>query len=106
MVRREGSARFGDHVRHGDPFGAAHGSDGVDHVVSVFPHRVVHAGRPGGAGAVVVHAQTAAHIHVAQVEAHAPQLGVIAADLLEPRFHETDVGDLTAEMEVHQLENV
>src|SRR3954470_2896903 len=102
----EGPARLGDDVGHGNLLGAADGSDGVDHVVGVLPHRVVHAGRTGGARPLVVHSETAANIHMGQIEAHAAELGVVSADLLQAGLHETDIGDLAAEMEVHQLEDV
>ena len=106
MVGGERAPRLRDQVRHRQALGPAHRPDRVHHVVGVLPHRVVHAGRPGGARAVVVHAQPAAHVHVGQVEAHRAQLGVVAPDLLQPRLDVADVGDLAAEVEVHQLEDV
>jgi hypothetical protein len=43
---------------------------------------------------------------VGQIESHAPQLGVVASDLLQARLHVPDIGDLAAQMEVHQTEDV
>src|SRR2546425_12894001 len=43
---------------------------------------------------------------MAHVEAHVPKLGVVASDLLEPRLHVADVGDLTPEVEMDELQNV
>ena len=41
-----------------------------------------------------------------EIEAHVPELDVVAPDLLQPGLHVPDIGDLAAQMEVDQLEDV
>ncbi len=80
--------------------------DRVDDVVGVLLQRVVHARVRRGVGAVVVHAQPAADVDVRDVHAQRAQLDVEARDLLQRRLDEPDVGDLAAEVEVDQLQDV
>ena len=106
VVGGERPARLRDDVGHRRLELAAHGAQEVHHVVGVFPIGVIHAGRPGRAGALVVHPQTAAHVDVGELEPHLPDLDVVPPDLLQRRLDEADVGDLAAQVEMHQLEQL
>jgi len=103
---RQGPTRFGDDVGHRMPRGPRDRSQHIDHVVGILPRRVVHAGVPRGAGSVVVHPQAPAHIHMGQFESEVPDFRIVAADLLQAGAHHPDVGDLAAQVEVDQLEQV
>src|SRR4029079_16658412 len=50
--------------------------------------------------------QATTHIDMGHIEAHVPELDVIAPNLFQSRLHVTDVGDLAAQVEVDQFENV
>ncbi len=106
VVRGEGAPRLADQVRHRLLVLAAGLAQRVHDVVGVFLQRVVHAGVRRGVGAVVVHAQPAADVHVGDVHAHLAQFHVEPRDLLQPRLDEPDVGDLRAEMEMDEPQDV
>src|SRR6185503_5442807 len=55
---------------------------------------------------VVVHAQAAADVHVLEAGALLHEPGVDARGLVQGAFHDSNVGDLAAEMEVKELEAV
>src|SRR5690606_36156513 len=97
---------LGDDVRHREFVLAARLGEGVDDVVRVLLHRVVHARRDGRARAVVIDAESAAHVDVPDVDAHPPELDVEARDFGHREFDVADVGDLRAEVEVDHLEDV
>ena len=106
VVRGERAARFRDEIRHRDLELAAHFGERVHDIVRVLLHGVVHARRDRGARAVVVDAEPAADIDVADAHARRVQLRVEARDLLQPGLDVADVGDLGAEVEVDELEDL
>ena len=106
VVRRERAARLADHVRHRDLLLAARLGERVDDVVRVLLQRVVDARVGRRLRAVVVHAEPAADVHVRDVDARLPKLGVVARELLEPELDVANVGDLRSEVKVDQLEDV
>ena len=106
VVRRERAARLADDVRHRDLVLAARLGERVDDVVRVLLQRVVDARVGRRVRAVVVDAESAADVDVRDVEARVAQLDVEARQLLQPELDEADVGDLRAEMEVDQLDDV
>src|SRR4051812_21905061 len=85
---------------------AARFGEGIDHVVCVLLQRVVHARLGRRATPIVIDAQTATDIDVADVHAKPSQLGVVARHLLQPGLDVPDVSDLRAEVKVNQLENI
>ena len=102
VMRRHGASRFGDDVGAGHAGLVADAPDLVNHVVGVLVDGVVDAGVVARLGTVVVHAQTAADIHVTDVRPHLFQLGVDAGALDERVLDLVHLGDLTADMEVDQ----
>jgi hypothetical protein len=91
-------------MRHADF--VAHALDVIDDIVGVLLQRIVDAGFEVGLGAVIVDAQPAAHIQVAQAGAGAHQVDVHAHRLVHRGLDLPDVGDLAAEMEVEQVQAV
>ena len=80
--------------------------DAVDHVARVFGEGVVHRRRVIGAAAVVVDAEPAADIYVAQSGAHQLELGVDVRQLVDGVLDAADVLQLAAGMAVHELQAV
>ncbi len=78
----------------------------VDQVGGVLLQRVVDAGFEVGLRAVVVDAQPAAHVEVAQPRPGAAQFHVHAGRLGHGALDLADVGDLAAQVEVQQLEAI
>ena len=106
MVRRKSTARFRNdvRVRHVAVFaGFVHG---VHHVVRVFLDGVVHRARVGTAGAVVIHTETAAHVHEFKAHAHLANLHVELRDFAQARFDVADVRNLATQVEVDELHAV
>src|SRR5688500_12287836 len=58
------------------------------------------------ARAVVVHSQPATDIDVRNVDTRLPELRVVARDLLQRALDEADIGDLTADVEVNELQHL
>ena len=106
VMRRQRTSAFADDVGHRQLMLTTDLGQRVHDVVGVFLRRVVDACFGGGVGAVVVHAQSTANVHVRHVDAHATQLGVESRHLLQSGLDVADVRNLAAEMEVDQLENI
>ena len=100
VVGHDGPARFAEQIRHGHLLLGADVLGGVDHVGGVLRDGVVHRAAEGGLAAVVVHAEAAAHVEVADGHPHLPQLGVDARGLLHGRLDLADIRDLAADVEV------
>src|SRR5688500_19399215 len=58
------------------------------------------------ARAVVVHSQPATDIDVRNVDTRLPELRVVARDLLQRALDDADIGDLTADVEVKELQHL
>ena len=80
--------------------------DVVDDVVGVFLQRVVDARFEVRLGAIVIDAQAAADIQVAQAGAGARQVHIDAHGLVHRGLDLADVGDLAAEVEVQQVQAI
>jgi hypothetical protein len=87
VIGHDGPARLAEQIRHGHLLLGADVLGGVDHVGGVLGDGVVHGAAEGGLAAVVVHAQAAAHVQVADGHAHLTELGVDAGGLLHGRLH-------------------
>jgi hypothetical protein len=105
-MRGEGAPRLRDDVRHRETLLPTRFADRVDDVVGVLLQRVVDAGDDGGARAVVVDAQSTADIDVRDVHAESAQLGVEPRNFRQTCLDVADIGDLRAEVEVDQAQNV
>ena len=106
VVRDDRAAALGDDGRVFHAGVVADRLDVVDDVVGVFLERVVHARLEVGLRAVVVHAKTATDVDVFEAGAFLRQLGVDPGGLVQRALDDADVGDLTAEVEVEELEAV
>ena len=80
--------------------------DAKDDVVGVFLQGVIHRRLEVGLRPVVVDAQPAAHVQVANVAADTAELGIDAGCLVQGILHVADVGDLAAQVKVHQLQTI
>ena len=106
VVGRQRAARLADEGGNRDVLGLADLAHVVDHVVRVLRDRVVHARFEHGTAAVVVDAQAAADVEDVDRAAVRAQLGVDPGALLDGVLDALDVGDLGADVEVHQPEGV
>ena len=78
----------------------------VDNVVGVLLQGVVDAGLEVGLGAVVIDAQTAAHIQILQAGPGAGQIDIHAHGFVHGPFDLADVGNLAAQVKVQQVQTV
>ena len=78
----------------------------VNDVAHILIERVVHRAVEGRAGTIVIHAETAADIEVAEFVAHFGELRVEAGSFADCAFDGADVGHLGSYMEMHELEAV
>ena len=78
----------------------------VNDVAHILVERVVHRAVEGCPGTIVVHAETAADIEIAEFVAHFGELRVEAGGFADGAFDGADVGHLGADMEMHKLEAV
>jgi hypothetical protein len=85
MMRDDGAAAFADQGRVRHFFLVADVGHVVDDVARVFAERVIRAAVVGGAAAVVIDAEAAAHVEVFEGKAELLELGVIAGRLPAPR---------------------
>ena len=106
MVCRKCTARFCDDVRVSDAAVFASFEHGVHHVVRVFLNGVVHRACVGTAGAVVIHAETAAYVHEFKAHAHLLNLHVELRDFAKAALDVTNVGNLATQVEVDELHAV
>jgi len=91
-------------VRHAA--GVADFHDAEHHVVGVLLERVVERRGEVGLRAVVVHAQAAADVEVAEGSAHLHQVDVDLGGLAQAVLDRPNGRDLAAEMKVEKLESV
>ncbi len=103
IVGHRGPARFGDDVGTFYAGFLADVLDLVDHVVGVLFHRVIDAGKVAGLGAVIIHPQTATNIEVLDIESQLAHLGVDPGRFDQGGFDLVDLGDLTADVRVQQI---
>jgi hypothetical protein len=80
--------------------------DAVHDVARILGERVVHGRGVVGAAAVVVDAEAAADVDVAQAGAHQLELGVDVRELVDGVLHAADVLQLAARVAVHELQAV
>ena len=106
MVRDDGAAAFADERGVRDFLLVADVGDVIDHVARVFAERVVRAAVVGGTAAVVIDAEPAAHVEVLEPEAELLELGVVARAFAHGALHRLDVGNLRADVEVHELQAI
>ena len=78
----------------------------VNDVAHILVERVVHRAIEGRAGAIVVHAEAAADIEIAEFVAHFGELRVEAGGFTDGAFDGADIWHLGADMEMHKLETV
>ncbi len=104
VVGDDGPPRLGDDVRVRDLLVVADVGDVVDDVARVLVDGVVHRRVEGGARAVVVDGEAAAHVEVLDGVPHLPELGVVARRLAHRALDDQDVRHLRADVEVQQLE--
>ena len=78
----------------------------VNDVAHILVERVVHRTVEGRAGTIVVHAETATDIEIAEFVAHFGELRVEAGGFANGAFDGADIGHLGADMEMHKLEAV
>ena len=101
-----GAPGFGDEDRVGDARRVEHAHHRFDQAGGVFLQVVVHAVRAIGVAAFIVHRQTATQVEKAQGGALGEQLDVIAAGLVDPMVDVPEVGDLGAQVAVHQFQTI
>ena len=106
MVRDDGAAAFAHQRGMRHLLLVADVGHVIDHIAGILAQRVIGARVVGRAAAVVVDAQPAAHIEVLQAEAELLELRIVARALAHGAFHRLDVGNLRADVEVHQLEAI
>src|SRR5437899_5976813 len=82
MMRDHGAAALADEVRMANLLGVADIGDIINDVIGVFLERIIGRTVEGGAAAIIVHAQAAAHINEFDLETHLAKLGVKARRLL------------------------
>ena len=103
VVGHDGAPRLTQQVWHGHLLTGADVLRRVDDVRGVLLDGVVHAGTEGGFRTIVIHAETPAHVEVADGDTHLAELRVNARGLLHGGLHAADVGDLRANVEVQFL---
>ena len=101
-VASDGAAAFAHQGWHGDAVGFTTFPHRGHDVVGVVLEGIVGGGCRGGAAAVVVDAQAAAHIQVAHGGAELGQLDIDLPRFLQGVLEHRDVVDLTAHVEVEQ----
>src|SRR5208283_129893 len=106
VIGGDGAAALGDDGRVRDLALIADVLDVIDDVVGVLLERVVDAGFEIGLRAVVIDAQAAADVEEFEAAAALLEIDVDAGGFDDRGLDVADVGDLTAEMEVQQLEAI
>ena len=106
VIGGDGAPALGDDCRMRDSYFVAHVLNVIDDIVGVFLQRIVHAGFEVGLGPVVVDAQPAADVQVAQAGAGARQVHVHPHGLVDRCLDLADVGDLAAQVEVEQVQAI
>src|SRR5262249_47191638 len=98
--------RLGDDRRMGDAGLVANALDAEDNVVGIFLQCVVNRRLEIGLRAVVVDAQAATDVHVADTGADTRQLDINPSGLGEGILDAADIGNLAAQVKVDQLKGV
>ena len=101
-----GAPRLGDEVRLGQAMGLAGFLQDMNHRIGVFRHRIVHRAGTARASALVIHAQPAAHIHIAQRRAELVQVGEVARGFGQAAADVAHIGHLGAHVKVQQLQAI
>ena len=104
MVRHDRAPAFTHDRRMRHAFRVAHVHDVPDDIVGVFLEGVVRRAIEARARAVVIHAQSAAHIQITQFVAEFGELRVIARRFPHRALDRGNIRHLRADMEVDQLE--
>ena len=94
MMSGHGAPRLGDHVGMGQTQLLTDLPQGMDYVIGILLHAVVHGTITARARAFVIDSQTAAHIHTTNVHTQTLQLGVIACRFAHTALNVTHVRHL------------
>ena len=106
MVRGDGASAFADQHRMRNFFFVADFLHGANDVAGVFVERIVDRAVEGGARSVVVDAESASNIEVAEFVTELLQFGVKPRSLAHGAFDRADVGNLRSDVEMDKLEAV
>ena len=107
VVSRQAASRLGDDVRMGESMLISCIDEGGDHVVDILLNGVVdRAFAVAGAGAIVVHTHAATGVDELDVEAHLMQLDIELRSLAQGVLDAAYLGNLTADVEVNQLQAI
>ena len=107
MMCSQGASALGDDARLRQVIFDAHIHERRHRVVDIFLYGIVHrvlAHR--GAGAVIVHAQTAANIDKIDVEAHLEELYIELHRLTQGSLDAAYLGNLAADVEMNEFQRV
>ena len=104
VMRDDGAPAFADDGGVWNLFRVANVGDVIDHVVRVFLQGIIRRAVERAAAAVVIHAESAAHVHELDLKTHLEQLRVKPRRFLHRLFHRENVRHLRADVKMQQLE--